>query len=111
MSQLVLDEASGGDPTAARRRLDLLEGIPRVPITEQAIRLAEDLVRSGLMPSKAAGDALHVAVATAHQMDVLLTWNCRHLANAELVQDIGRHLRSLDMEPPVLCTPAELMGD
>ncbi len=81
-----------------------------MPVTEEATALAESIVEAGLMPRKAAADTLHVALATAHELDILLTWNCRHLANAELVGDVARHVRSQGLEPPVICTPAELMG-
>jgi len=110
VSQLVLDEAGEGDPVAAERRLSLLQDLPQVPVTEEATVLAQSIVEAGLMPRKAATDALHVALATAHELDILLTWNCRHLANAELVGDVARHVRSHEMEPPIICTPAELMG-
>jgi len=111
ISQFVLDEAGEGDEDAARRRLLLLEGLPLLETTEQVVALGQALVQQDIMPQRAATDALHVAVATVHGMDVLLTWNCRHLANAELLGDIARLIRSRGYEPPVICTPDELMGE
>ncbi len=111
ISQFVLDEAGEGDEDAARRRLLLLEELPLLETTEQVVALGQAFVQQDIMPQRAATDALHVAVATVHGMDVLLTWNCRHLANAELLGDIARLIRSKGYEPPVICTPDELMGE
>jgi hypothetical protein len=111
VSQYVLDEAAGGDPDAARRRQRLLRGIPLLQTGEEVIELGEALLVKSAVPEKAAIDALHVAVATVHQMDVLLTWNCRHLANAERLGLIFRVIRDKGYEPPLICTPEELMGD
>ena len=110
ISQFVLDEAGGGDVEAAQRRVALLAGVPKVPITDEAISLAGAVIHQDVIPPNAAGDALHVAVATVHQIDILLTWNCRHLANAEILGPLGICLRSLGFDPPIICTPAELMG-
>ncbi len=108
--QLVLDEAARGDPDAARRRNAAIRALPLLPLTDEAIVLAERLVGSGLIDEKAATDALHLGVATAHRMDFLLTWNCRHLANARVLTEIGRFLRTMAYELPFVCTPEELMG-
>ena len=72
--------------------------------------LAEEMMRRGLLPPRAASDAAHLAIATASRMDVLLTWNCTHLANADVLIGVGRFLRYRGYEPPIVCTPAELMG-
>lgn len=70
--------------------------------------LAEKLVAGGALPSKARVDALHVAVAVVHGMDYLVTWNCRHIANASLRGRIEDLCRAAGFEPPVICTPLEL---
>jgi hypothetical protein len=111
ISQFVLDEAGAGDPEFARKRLGLLNEVSQLPVTEPSLLLAERLVREGVLPEKAATDALHLAVATVHQMDILLTWNCRHLANAAILGAVGRLVRAEDFEMPVVCTPEELMGE
>jgi len=56
-------------------------------------------------------DALHLALATVHEVDILLTWNCRHLANAVILGGVGRLVRMKGYEMPIVCTPEELMGD
>ena len=110
VSPLVWQEASGGDPTAAGARTAVLEPIPVLPVTEAATALAERLVEDGVVPVKAAADALHIAVAATHGIDFLLTWNCKHIANAETRPLIEQALRARGYRPPVLCTPQELMG-
>ena len=80
-------------------------------LTDEAVVLAEALLKEGALPEKAADDAIHLALATVLEMDFLLTWNCRHLANAELSGPAARFLRAKDYEPPIVCTPEELMGE
>ncbi len=111
ISQLVVGEAAGGDEDAARERAAFLHGIPRLGITDAAGELAVKLVASGAVPRKAGEDALHIAVATVHGVDYLLTWNCKHIANATMRQAIERVCREAGYEPPVICTPEELMND
>jgi hypothetical protein len=88
-----------------------LDGLPLLPLTEEVRDLAKALLKTGMLPAKAETDCAHVAVATVHEMDVLLTWNCRHLANGLLVGQVGRFLRTSGYEAPTICTPDELMGD
>lgn len=110
VSQLVVREAQSGDPDAAERRLLALKGIPLLEIGEEATELARGLVERGPIPTKATADALHIAIATANGLEYLLTWNMAHIANAELRPRIEQVCRASGYEPPVLCTPEELMG-
>ncbi|MBN2494845.1 MAG: type II toxin-antitoxin system VapC family toxin [Deltaproteobacteria bacterium] len=109
-SHLVVDEASAGDPEASRHRQEILADLPLLEATEEAQALALDLLRETPLPPPATPDALHIALAVVHGMDYLLTWNCRHLANAELRPRIERTCKALGFRPAVMCTPAELMG-
>jgi hypothetical protein len=84
--------------------------LPLLEITDQARQLARGLVTEALIPRKAAEDALHIALATVHGMDYLLTWNCRHIANAEIRKVVTAVCSTRGYEPPVICTPEELMG-
>lgn len=111
VSQLVIVEASAGDPAAARLRLDALTGIPLLPSTDSVEWIAGELDRLGLVPPNAAADAFHVAFASVHAVDYLLTWNCRHIANAERLPAIEVFLRDNGFAVPNVCTPEELMGD
>src|ERR1700681_44353 len=88
VSQLVLQEARDGDSQAAQERLDLLATMTLLEIREEAVELAEELVRAGALATKAGNDALHIAVATIHRVPYLLTWNCRHKANATMRSQI-----------------------
>ncbi len=111
ISQFVLDEAAAGDGVAAAQRLEALRDVPLLNVTEDVIRLATDLVAGGGLPAKARVDALHVAVATVHGMDFLLTWNCAHIANASTRGTIEELCRAAGFEPPIICTPLELPRD
>lgn len=111
VSRLVIDEASAGDAEAAARRLATLKGIPRLELTEPVSILAARLVAEAAIPREAIEDALHVAVATAHGMDYLLTWNCRHIANAAMRNRIADVCAGSGFEAPVICTPEELLED
>src|SRR5262245_32400676 len=84
VSQLVIQEAGEGDAQAAQERLELMAKLTMLEIKEKAVSLAETLVQSGAMPAKAGNDALHIAVAAIHRIPYLLTWNCRHMANATI---------------------------
>ncbi|WP_295399373.1 type II toxin-antitoxin system VapC family toxin [uncultured Thiocystis sp.] len=109
ISQLVVDEASSGDAEAATRRLEKLEGLPELDLSTQAESLAELLLAGAALPEIAKVDALHIAIATVHGIDYLLTWNCKHIANAVMRPRIERICRSAGYEPPIICTPLELM--
>ena len=109
VSQLVIDEASAGDPDAARRRLEFLEGIPLVNPQDGTDALVETLIRDLSLPDRAAADAAHIALAVVNGVDFLLTWNCTHIANAAFRPVIETACRSLGYEVPVICTPEELL--
>jgi hypothetical protein len=111
VSDLVLREVARGDEAAAARRLEELSGIEVLGLDTTALELARAFVERGLIPPKAVEDALHVAVATTHGMDFLLTWNCRHIANAEIMGRLEGVCVELGYLMPVLCTPEQLMGD
>jgi predicted nucleic acid-binding protein len=111
VSESVLRECGAGDPEAAARRLASLQDVPLLLITEEALQVAESLVAHGIVPIKAAEDALHIAVATVNGVDYLLTWNCRHIANPEVQRNIAKHLEQLGLFLPFICTPEELLGD
>ncbi len=111
VSDAVLVEAARGDGAAAARRLAALAGIPVLSATERAQALARDLLQAAAMPSKAAIDAAHVAIATTHGVDFLLTWNCTHIANAVTRAKIEGVCRDAGFQPPVICTPLELRAE
>ena len=110
ISQFVLDEAAAGDAEAARERLAALQGLPMLDVSEEVVELARALNASLDLPEKAVTDAAHIATAAVHGMHFLLTWNCAHIANAEMFVAIERACREHGLSCPVICTPEELMG-
>ena len=108
-SRFVVDECSDGDPVAAQERLVYLEGIPLLQIPEEVNALAESLLVGVPLPDKARIDALHISVAAVNGVQYLLTWNCKHIANPSMRPRIERLCRDLGYEPPVICTPQELL--
>ena len=109
VSQFVLDEAGAGDPEAARLRLESLRDVPELPATESALALAIALLAEGAVPEKARTDAAHIAVAAVHGMDFLVTWNCSHIANAEMKPRIREVCARHGWRCPEICTPEQLM--
>jgi predicted nucleic acid-binding protein len=111
VSESVLRECGAGDPGAAQRRLNSVAALPLLLINEQALHIAEARVTKGIVPTKAAEDALHIAVATVYGVDYLLTWNCRHIANPEMQRNIAAYLEQIGLFLPFICTPEELLGE
>lgn len=110
ISPLVLEEAGQGDEDAAQRRLKALEAVNMLEIVDEARILADALLRSLALPSKAQDDAAHIALAAVHRLDYLLTWNCRHINNAEKKALIRQVCAEHGYVCPEICTPMELMG-
>lgn len=109
ISEFVLREASAGDPIAASNRLALIVGIPELNVTDEVGELARMLIEQIPIPKKAQLDAFHIAIAAVHGIDYLLTWNCTHINNAELRPRIEAICRCQGFEPPIICTPQELL--
>ena len=110
ISPLVLVEAGQGDEDAAQRRLKALEALNMLEIVDEANLLAEALLRALALPRKAQDDAVHIALAAVHHIDYLLTWNCRHINNAEKKALIREVCAGQGYVCPEICTPMELMG-
>lgn len=109
VSEFVTSEVSLGDPSLAQKRLDIIEILPKLNVTEAVKALAKKLVSEGPIPDKAEMDAYHIAVAAVNGLEYLLTWNCTHIANAVLRPRIEEICRQEGFEPPIICTPQELM--
>ncbi len=109
-SEITVQEAGRGDTQAGAKRLAALADIPLLPITDAVGLLARTLVREGALPPKAPNDALHVAVAAVHGVDYLLTWNYRHLDNAETKPAIRDACARHAYDSSEICTPRELLG-
>jgi hypothetical protein len=109
ISEFVIAEIGRGDVEAAQLRIEVIRNIPELEATDEVRVLGKALITEGPIPSKAEIDAYHIAVATVHGMEYLLTWNCTHIANAVMRARIESVCRQYGYEPPVICTPQELM--
>ncbi len=107
-SELVFQEAGGGDPQAAHERLEVLKDMVLLETRQEALELAQELVRAGALPAKAFEDALHIAIAADQKIPYLLTWNLRHMANATMRPLIETVCVSKGYKAPIICTPEEL---
>jgi hypothetical protein len=108
-SQVVLDEVASGEMAKANERLALLAQIDLLDITDGAGALTKSILGSGLLPAAADRDAAHIALATVHEMDILLTWNCRHIANAAIQARLRKLADAAGFTLPVICTPEEML--
>ena len=111
ISQVVLDEVARGDSAIAAQRLEILRGFPLLEVDQAVQNLAAQFLRQSNLPLKAADDALHIAVATVYGLDYLLTWNCKHIANAQIQKKLAQISLNSGYELPIICTPYELMGE
>ncbi|MEA3468717.1 MAG: type II toxin-antitoxin system VapC family toxin [Thermodesulfobacteriota bacterium] len=110
ISALVEEEISKGDYRAVKRRLSFVENISSLAISNNAIQLAELLLEDNAVPKGSEEDALHIAIAAAQGADYLLTWNFKHINNAEKKLAISHSVASFDYICPQLCSPEELGG-
>ena len=90
--------------------LRLIKDLPILDFTLEIDEIAQAYIRHMLMPREALGDAAHLALASFHKCDLLVTWNCRHLANANKFPHIRRINGLLGLFSPALVTPLELLG-
>jgi predicted nucleic acid-binding protein len=111
ISQVVLDEAAKGDTEIALKRLELLNGLPLLELNQSVRDLSSLFLMRSNLPPKASDDAVHIAAATVHGIDYLLTWNCKHIANAQIQRKLAEISLDLGHELPIICTPYELLGD
>lgn len=108
-SVLVLKEAGRGDIEAAAARMDRLQECRVLPYPAEAEELTQALLASRLIPATAETDAAHISIAAVHGIEFLLTWNCRHIANAAIVEKLRSICDQEGFPAPVICTPHELM--
>jgi hypothetical protein len=109
ISEFVIAEASFGNSDAAQKRIETIADLPLLSVAEAARTLAKALVSEGPIPPNAEIDAFHIAVAAVNGVEYLLTWNCTHIANAIMRPKIEDICRQQGFEPPIICTPQELM--
>jgi PIN domain len=108
-SAVAVNEASKGEAPLAQERLKFLFETTLLNVNAAATALARELLGRTRIPAKADVDALHVAVATVHGMDYLLSWNCKHIVNGNILPQVYAVCRAAGYEPPLICTPQELL--
>jgi predicted nucleic acid-binding protein len=111
ISQFVIDEASLGDSVEVQKRLRIIDRLKALEVTAEAEELAGQIVDSGAIPQKAMNDAAHIAVAAVQGIDYILTWNCKHLANAHIAKKVREVCQTRGYRSPDICTPEGLMED
>lgn len=111
VSQAVLNEVAQGDAEIAAQRLEILREFPLLELNQAVRDLAAQFLARSNLPSKADVDAIHIAAATVHGMDYLLTWNCKHIANAQIQRKLAEIGFDFGYQLPIICTPYELLGD
>ncbi|MGB8368120.1 MAG: type II toxin-antitoxin system VapC family toxin [Limisphaerales bacterium] len=111
ISEEVLREAAAGDLKASRQRLEALSTLTVLRRTRAVDELVEVFLSTGALPAKAKADAAHLAFATSHHVDYLLTWNCKHLANAVILSRLRPVAEQHGYRMPIVCRPLQLMGE
>jgi predicted nucleic acid-binding protein len=109
ISEVVTEEARFGDPEAAKRRLEELKDFPHLELNDKVEEMAQVYMERLNIPEKSFRDAAHLAIACVHNIDYLVTWNCAHLANGEVIKKLMKINESLGIHTPIICTPEELM--
>ncbi len=99
-----------GDVVIASQRLEIPANLSLLDLNQAVLDLAEQFLERSNLPAKADIDAVHIAPATVHGMDYLLTWNCKHIANAQIQGKLAEISLDFGYELPILCTPYELLG-
>ncbi len=109
VSPIVMQEIQKGDPEAALKRVDAVEGLARLAETDEAKKLARHLIETGAVPEKALDDAVHISIATINAMDYLVTWNQTHIFNPDTLESVYAAIRRSGHKPPVLVRPDSLL--
>lgn len=110
VSEAVIREISVGDPNEILKRIEIISGLTVLMASEQAEELTTKILNRNILPKKAAADAAHIAIAATNHIDYVITWNCKHLANAQIIKRIKTLFLEYNIELPYICTPEELLG-
>ncbi|RLA08497.1 MAG: hypothetical protein DRQ51_02455 [Gammaproteobacteria bacterium] len=108
VSELTIKEISLGSDAQSKKRLSLIEGVEVLETTENAKKLAKILIKNRVVPKTSAEDALHIAISAVQNIDFLLTWNFKHINNANTKEKIKHIIEKNDYNSPILCSPEEL---
>lgn len=110
-STFTLDEAMKGDKHAAEKRISYLDSVPLLDVNESVLHLMGSIQKSGIMPEDCEVDIGHISVASCHEVEILLTWNCSHIANPFIARKLEPLIRAHGFKMPYLATPNSLLGD
>lgn len=111
VSQAVLNEVAQGDILIAAQRLEIIQDFPLLELNQDVRDLAAQFLTRSNLPPRANVDAIHIAAATVHGLDYLLTWNCKHIANAQIQRKLANVSLDCGYQLPIICTPYELLGN
>ena len=112
VSDYVQEEAQQGNADQVVQRMEVLRGIPNLVVKETRIgEIAKMLIQEHALPENETMDAYHIATAAFFDMDVLLTWNCKHIANEFTLPKTYLLLNKMGVKPPVIITPKRFMED
>jgi predicted nucleic acid-binding protein len=109
ISQFVVNEISVGDPVASKARLNSTATFPLLEMTPDIAGLADQYFKAIRIPEKARSDAYHLAIATWHGLDYMVSWNCTHIASGRVRNIVERVNNKSNLATPIICTPEELM--
>ena len=109
ISEIVVEEAGLGDIEAAKKRLAVLKDFSHLELTEKVEKMSQIYMEKLKITKKSARDAIHIAIASVHNVDYLVTWNCAHIANAEIIKKLMKINNSFGIHTPIICTPEELL--
>ncbi len=109
VSPFVIEEVSNGNPEAANRRLQVVSHLPILQANEEVKKLADTYFVAISLPERARLDASHLAMAVWHQIDYLLSWNCKHIVSARVRKIVQELNQQRELSTPIICTPTELM--
>ena len=101
---------SKGNADLARKRLYSIRNFQVLAIEDKATKLAEQLLEKKAIPHKCPEDALHIAVATVNNLDIIVTWNFKHINNPFMIKNIQRVIKEAGYNPPIICSPEEIIG-
>jgi hypothetical protein len=109
ISQFVINEISKGDSYAANQRLKAIDNMLLLDYSGEIDSLAITYAALFQIPEKSRIDAFHLAAAVLFEMDYLLSWNCKHIANGIIAYKLIEYNSNKLLHIPVLCTPLELL--
>ena len=111
VSEAVLDEAEDGDADAVAKRLAFMDGFESMDVSEEAEKVADLLMAATKLDAKHRTDAVHMALAAIRKADLLLSWNCKHIANSATIPKVAATLTLAGYACPAIATPEQRLEE